>query len=139
VVVSGAEDGRRAMLAGVHGGVSHDADAMFVEAQKGVRDRGYQALRRFRVALVRYEGPNIDRFRGLRKRQSGLITCWIIGTDKGKGGYCSIMRAQVLSTYRRAVRTEDRRLPPEPVLGDSVISGRHYSDINCQSIGPPYA
>jgi len=34
------------------------------------------------------------------------------------------MRAQDLSIYRKAVRTKDGRLPPEPVLGDSVMSGR---------------
>jgi len=39
--------------------------------------------------------------------------------------YYSIMRAQDLSIYRKAVRTKDGRLPPpEPVLGDSVMSGR---------------
>jgi len=32
VVVSRAEDGCRAMLAGVRGGIGHDVDAMFVEA-----------------------------------------------------------------------------------------------------------
>ena len=34
------------------------------------------------------------------------------------------MGAQDLSIYRKAVRTKDGRLPPEPVLGDSVMSGR---------------
>jgi len=34
------------------------------------------------------------------------------------------MRAQDLSICRKAVRTKDGRLPPEPVLGDSVMSGR---------------
>jgi len=36
------------------------------------------------------------------------------------------MQAQDLSTYRKAVRTKDGRLPPppEPALGDSVMSGR---------------
>ena len=34
------------------------------------------------------------------------------------------MRAQDLSIYRKAVGTKDGRLPPEPVLGDSVMSGR---------------
>jgi len=34
VVVSRAEDGRWAMLAGVWGGVGHDVDAMFVQAKK---------------------------------------------------------------------------------------------------------
>jgi len=37
------------------------------------------------------------------------------------------MRAQDLSIYRKAVRTKDGRLPPEPVLGDSVMSGRLIS------------
>jgi len=45
--------------------------------------------------------------------------------------YYSIMQAQDLSIYRRAVRTKDGRLPPETVLGDSVMSGRHLrSDIS---------
>jgi len=36
------------------------------------------------------------------------------------------MQARDLSIYRKAVRTKDGRLPPppEPVLGDSVMSGR---------------
>ena len=36
------------------------------------------------------------------------------------------MRAQDLSIYRKAVRTKGRKTapPPEPVLGDSVMSGR---------------
>jgi len=41
----------------------------------------------------------------------------------------SIMRAQDLSIYRKAVRTKDGRLPPEPVLGDSVMSGRHLQSV----------
>jgi len=34
------------------------------------------------------------------------------------------MRAQDLYIYRKAVRTKDGRLPPDTVLGDSVMSGR---------------
>jgi len=33
------------------------------------------------------------------------------------------MRAQDISIYRKAVGTKDGRLPPELVLGDSVMSG----------------
>ena len=40
-----------------------------------------------------------------------------------------IMRAQDLSIYRKAVRTKDGKLPPEPVLGDSVMSGRHLRSV----------
>jgi len=39
------------------------------------------------------------------------------------------MRAQYLSIYRKAVWTKDGRLPPEPVLGDSVMSGRHLRSV----------
>ena len=38
--------------------------------------------------------------------------------------YYSIMRAQDLSIHTKALRTKDGRLPPEPVLGDPVMSGR---------------
>ena len=56
------------------------------------------------------------------------------------------MRAQVLSIYRRAVRTKDGRLFPKPVLGDSgschcpdATSGpsspeAHYSDTGLWAI-----
>jgi len=60
--------------------------------------------------------------------QSGLITCWNIWIDKASL-YYSIMRAQDLSIYRRAVRTKDGRLAPETVLGDSVMSGRHLRSV----------
>jgi len=39
------------------------------------------------------------------------------------------MWVQDLSIYRKAIRTKDGRLPPEPVIGDSVISGCHLQSV----------
>jgi len=55
--------------------------------------------------------------------------CWNIYGSINVKMYYSIMRAQDLSIYRRAVRTKDGRLPPETVLGDSVMSGRHLRSV----------
>ena len=55
--------------------------------------------------------------------------CWNILIDNSEDCHSYIMRAQDFSIYRKAVRTKDGRLPPEPVLGDSAMSGRHLRSV----------
>jgi len=75
--------------------------------------------------ISKAQPPNLDDAR----EAFPTITCWNVLMDNSEDCRSYIMRAQDLSIYRKAVRTKDGKLPPEPVLGDSVMSGRHLRSV----------
>jgi len=54
------------------------------------------------------------------------LELWI---DKASGLCYSIIQAQDLCIYRRAIRAKVGRRPPETEIGDSVMSGRHLQSV----------
>jgi hypothetical protein len=72
----------------------------------------------------RYGGSDYRWVADWQSVQSGLITCWNIWIDK-REDCIPVLCGHKISLYTgrpSGQRTED--CPPEPVLGDSVMSGR---------------
>jgi len=68
-------------------------------------------------------------FNPMSNRRRAIPGCWNILIDNSEDCPSYIMRAQDLCIYRKAVGTKDGKLPPEPVLGDSVMSGRYLRSV----------